>query len=98
MPVPKAVTIPATVGGIQIVAANPSRIYLKWQNTSAVTVYIGHDNTVTIENGIEYKTGTEFEEKRIGLNDPTHYQGAYFGIVATGTADSRVDERDRARS
>jgi hypothetical protein len=85
-------TIAATAGGTLILNANPQRIGIILVNTSAETVYIGHDTSVTTANGIPLKTDMNLTESSGGEK---MYQGPYYGITATSTSDLRYDERTR---
>ena len=78
-----------------IIAKNSGRGSLVIENVDASkTVFWGVDNTVTTANGMQLLAGErmiwtydgDFEASRF------FYRGAFFGIVASGTADVRVQE------
>jgi hypothetical protein len=86
------VTVSSSAGGTLIVAANPKRIGLIIVNSSAPTVYLGHDTNVTTTNGIPLKTDMNLTESSGGEK---MYQGPFYGITASSTSDIRYDERER---
>jgi hypothetical protein len=59
------------------------RKWLSLVNMSGVTIYIGRDNTVSTSTGFPL----EPDERR----SEEGYCGYVYGIVATGTAELRVD-------
>jgi hypothetical protein len=95
MPAQGAVSIASTA--TVIAASNEGRTHIKWVNTSAVTIWIGLDSTVTTASGDPFEPGEHFISERLTTNHDTYYTGAYYGIVTTGTADSRVIEQERIR-
>ena|SRR5690242_738773 len=72
------------VTATQILPLNSNRKSCVIFNNSAVTVFVGPDNTVTTGNGLGIPTQST-------LTDPDSID-AWFGIVASGTADVRVIE------
>lgn len=72
-----------------IVAANTKRRSITIVNDSSSTIYIGPDSSITTANGTPlYGRQTRTE----GRNIPEGYQGDIYGIVASGTADTRYWE------
>jgi len=53
-------------------------------NNSDITVFIGYDNSVTVNNGIPLSPSAVWSEDR--------WSGDVYGIVASGSADIRVLE------
>ena len=78
------VQVTVTTAATQILAANPNRAGAIIANTGASTLFIGRDNTVTTGNGIPVAAGGSIEDNQSG--------DAWFGIVASGTADVRALE------
>jgi len=77
----KAVTLGTTP--TLILAQRLTRVVFLVYNNSQVTVYVG-DANVTIANGIPIQRGASYVNEGWG--------GVVYGIVATGTADVRVEE------
>lgn len=85
---PSAISVGAGANGTQLFAANTSRVGFLIHNASAVAIFIGFNATgLTISNGIRIFSGGSFAQQGIGL-----YQGVIHGIVASATADVRVQE------
>jgi hypothetical protein len=87
-----SVTVASTAGGTLIVAPNSNRKGLILVNTSAQTVYLGHDTNITTSNGIPLLQNGVLTEDSGG---DKVYQGPYYGITASSTSDVRYDERNR---
>jgi len=89
-----AKTIPATAGGIEIVAKNTSRICLLLYNNGSNVIFLGEDNSVTVSNGYPLFPGQEKKLKIDGDADasPLSYRDSIHGIVASGTEDLRYWE------
>tara|TARA_Y100000310_G_scaffold303126_1_gene341171 strand:- start:311 stop:610 length:300 start_codon:yes stop_codon:yes gene_type:complete len=85
-----------TDSATQIVAKNLSRIGLFIKNHEAgSTIFIGVDSTVTVDNGYPFVYPNQWVFDFHGNNASLPsgiYQGAFFGIVASGTADLRYLE------
>lgn len=86
------VTVPATTGGILIVAANPQRLSLIITNTGAQTIYIGQDSSITAATGVPLITNGTLTEDSGGTKV---YCGPVYGITSTSTSDVRYWERIR---
>lgn len=67
-----------------ILAANADRERALIVNNGSQTIYLGKDNTVTTANGLPLAAGASLEDDRTS--------DAWYGIVASGTADVRVLE------
>src|SRR5690348_3684526 len=67
-----------------ILAANANRYSANIVNNGSQTVYLGKDNTVTTANGFPLAAGEELEDRET--------TDAWYGIVASGTADVRPVE------
>ena len=83
-----AKTVPATSGGIVIIAANKARTGYKIYHNGTNPVYIGTDVSVTAANGYVLKADKEFTEYMDADRDAidrTIYTGNIYGIVASGT-------------
>lgn len=77
----KAVTLQATP--TSILSQRLNRVVFMIYNNADVTVYVG-DSTVTIATGIPIQRGGSYTNEG--------WSGEVYGIVATGTADVRVEE------
>ena len=85
-------TVTITTTATKIVSANPNRQSLLLSNTSAGTVYLGADNTVTTANGLPLvQDGTLTEDD----GGSRMFMGEVWGIVGAGTSDLRYWERIR---
>ena len=73
-----------------IVAANSKRQSLIITNDGTVTLYVGPDSSVTATNGIQIEEDGNFTEDSGGSRV---YQGDWYGITSSGTADARYWER-----
>jgi hypothetical protein len=85
-----AVIVPDTTNGIVIAnltLRSVDRYLVTIDNTSAVTVFLGDDNTVTAATGISLYT-TDKIEWELSTDRPT-FTFQVFGIVASGTATVR---------
>lgn len=71
-------------GATLIKAANTSRISLQITNLDVTTCYIGFDSSVTVNNGFPLD---QFDT--ISFTGSDLYRGAVYGIVGTGTIDTR---------
>lgn len=78
----KRVTVDTTADLID--DSNPSRRSITLQNLGPSVLYIGPDNTVTTATGFPVGVGSTF-------NDDI-YTGAWYGIVAAGSAEVAVLE------
>lgn len=89
-----AKTVPATANGIQVVDKCLSRISLWLYNNSAVTIWLGEDDSVTTANGWPLLAGEKEKITHEGNADslPLFYRDAVYAIVASGTADLRYWE------
>lgn len=87
-----SVTVDTTAGGTLIVDSNSNRKGLILVNTSATTVYLGHDTNITTANGIPLPQNGVLTEDSGG---DKVYQGPYYGITASSSSDVRYDERER---
>jgi hypothetical protein len=85
-------TVTITTSATKIVSANPNRQSLLLSNTSAGTVYLGADNTVTKDNGIPLLQNVLFVENDCGSR---MYLGDVWGIVTAETSNLRYWERTR---
>jgi len=85
------VAVSVTTSATTLIAANPKRISLFVQNLHTVSIFFSETSGVTTANGLELKPNEMIVEEYDGHE--TRYTGAYFGIVASGTADVRVWER-----
>lgn len=83
-------TVTVTNTPTLIVAPNTHRQSLILTNISTTVAYIGPDNLVTTVNAIQMNRNDVLSEDSGGTRV---YQGAVWGVVATGTADIRYWER-----
>ena len=74
-----------------ILAAQSRRKSTLIFNNSAATVFIGPDSTITTSNAFPVLTQTSFVEDD---GNQRMYSGDIYGIVASGSSDVRVWERD----
>ena len=85
-------TVTITTTATLIIAANTNRIGLILVNTSAGTVYLADNNSVTTSNGIPLRENENLTEDSGGTK---MFPGDIYGIVGSGTADVRYWERTR---
>jgi hypothetical protein len=74
---------PGTSGTL-LLAANTNRIEATLTNNGNQTVYRGTNPGVTVNTGVPLPAGASF------LDDRT--TGPWYGVVASGTGDVRVEE------
>lgn len=79
---PKTVTVTTGATSIQVLNANRNSIAIA--NEGSVTVFVGVDSSVTTANGFPIPAGGSLSDDQS--------TDAWFGIVASGTADVRVIE------
>lgn len=79
-----------TTDAALVLAANDLRLSAAIYNNGAQTVYMGKDSGVTTETGFPLLSGGAIEDD--DSND------AWYGVVASGTADLRVEETVRYES
>lgn len=75
-----------------LVAANPKRVGLVFDNDSAVDIYYGDSESVTADNGITLGAGEQKEFFHGGGAWQFYYRGDFYGIVSATTSDIRVLE------
>jgi hypothetical protein len=82
-------TVPATVSvgttATELFVASTTRVGFLIHNHSDADVYLGFTTGVTTANGIRLFPGSSYEQRGMGV-----YQGAVHAIVATSTADVRI--------
>jgi hypothetical protein len=83
------VTVPATAGGISLIAANANRIKLRVTNTGTTPVYIFTTSSPTTVNG-DYLAGIA------GYPWISRYEGQLWAIVGAGTQVVTVYEESSA--
>ena len=84
----KTVTNVATL----IVSPNRERIGLTIVNNGTETIYLGPDNTVTVNNGLPLAQTGNLTEQNGGAGTEMYY-GAIWGIATTGPVNVRYWER-----
>ena len=67
-----------------VLGANSARKKILFYNNSSTTIYIGNTSSVTTSTGFPISQGAYYEE--------TFFNGAYYGIVSSGTANLRLLE------
>ena len=82
----KATTVTTTA--TKILSANAERRSFILQNLGFVTVFLGHNDSVTTSIGIEVEPDERYSEQGIGL-----WKGDVFGIATSGSQEVRSWER-----
>ena len=76
-----AVTVTTTSG--VLLAANPRRIKVIFDNTSAGTIYFADVSTVTTSTGVSLATTVQFTDTPPGGNEALFYKGDYHAIAGS---------------
>lgn len=88
MSAPNYNSVSVGTGATVILASNPERNGFVVANTSAGTVFLGMDTSVTASNGVPVTQNSSVAIGGLG----TAYKGAVYGIVVSATSDVRFWE------